>query len=662
MKLRFDASTATKEPLIWPAFLTLFTLFVLLYPMRRWVLLSRVEYCDDPACQLLVAEVRRSLSPVRPCENFYKFVCARWQRSNRPFADQTQRRKMLYTHRLAFSMLALNTSKHRQGAVEKAARLYMACRKTPFTEDCDLDPLRSIMKNLNIEWPFVKAVPPTPHHLLLIVISAQLRHGIDLLFEGGVKATKTGTQVFHIGKLLDPEPLLANPAALAVLIRRTASLLSGAGNYSTLASLVVEEETNLGKFIETSDNSRDVLVRVREAVVIFRQLPWLSILSTINTEIKLRSRLTSQHRFLLNNASVLAATEIVGKTDKSLHAFLGWRIVRQLAPLGCASLALDLARTTGGNLDEAADTLTNVALKHLQRYMPVAVAVPYIMLEHLDEVKDHMEAVMGYVKQSIQNSLNAAVYLDPNFRATATETLDNLVAHFLYPDFDHLDAEVSGMYWHLPSFEGDCLWMTLTLIAAGRRHEYEMLGTDDAQYGEEWRVVPTGLNITYVPAANALFVQLGVASLPLYVRNGPLAWNFGAYGRYLAAEILTAMFKMAGDNDNLTARVSCFGNTTRDVFVAFTDSCAVDSVNHAYEEAQYWLLEDQVEEVNLRQLSSYSGTQLYFLASCFPLCGEMDTESEERCNLPLKNSEDFAISFGCAPDSPMNPAAKCEVC
>ncbi|KAL3202768.1 hypothetical protein MRX96_001147 [Rhipicephalus microplus] len=64
----------------------------------------------------------------------------------------------------------------------------------------------------------------------------------------------------------------------------------------------------------------------------------------------------------------------------------------------------------------------------------------------------------------------------------------------------------------------------------------------------------------------------------------------------------------------------------------------------------------------LHGLASFTEQQLFFMASCFPLCaGYQSGVAELTCNEPLRHSRHFPGAFRCPGGAPMNPRLKCSV-
>ncbi|CAN7938201.1 unnamed protein product, partial [Ixodes hexagonus] len=59
-----------------------------------------------------------------------------------------------------------------------------------------------------------------------------------------------------------------------------------------------------------------------------------------------------------------------------------------------------------------------------------------------------------------------------------------------------------------------------------------------------------------------------------------------------------------------------------------------------------------------------SGWQAFFVASCLRRCWAASrtgaSAADAKCNLPAMHSKDFALAFGCAPETRMNPTTKCD--
>ncbi|XP_075553467.1 neprilysin-2-like [Dermacentor variabilis] len=662
LKFDFDATWARDLAYHW--LLALFVVFGagLAPPLALWLQLNYYTYCDDPDCSDIVEELRRSLDlQADPCNNFYRFVCGHWELNNRPFADQTSQQRHRFRQEIAVAMLRRGPRRQDQSGVDKAARLYKDCRYQAFDDSCQLNAVASVLTDLNITWPFTKEHSDSIWNLPLAtaLTNAHLRHGLDILYTMGVVFRGVNHRrriILHIGHLLPlPEPLLSAEQLNRAVVNVAAMMGSIGADYKHLAKLVQAQEHNLAAFLqeEQAEGDENDMVTFEEAQIRFPEHNWTLIMALINDEVGYA--LTAQDHLSINSRTLEVARTVL-KEGAAMHAFLGWRIVRMLAPMGCGLAGIKMAQAAGGDVDIVSDLLAKGTLDRLQEHMPMAIAAPYIEQKRPGEAREDLQRYIASLMQSFETSFHHSTYLSKNFQRTAARLIRRFKPHLLYPDYTHLEVQVDRAYRYLPDFEGDCLNMTMTLLRESTRHRLRQLGKVAALYGEGWELPQTAIRALYSLEADALFVPVGVAASPLYATGAPATWKLGALGTVLGQEISNKIFGLAESRRQLAKpEEHCFTNAS----LAFAHA-----VQGAYNALSLAVRDGgaAIKRQRLRGLERFGQAQLLFLASCFTLChvdGDEAARKEALCNEAMRNSHNFAQSFQCPPNSAMNPTDKC---
>ncbi|XP_077552571.1 endothelin-converting enzyme homolog [Haemaphysalis longicornis] len=660
MKLELDATWARDLAYHWAVVLVGFFLMCLAPTFLLWLQINVNAYCDEAPCAAIGHELRRSLElRVDPCDDFYSFVCGRWERTNVPFSDRASQHTARFRRRLEAAMLHSDT--RGQGAVEKAAKLYTACRYRPFDDACQLKPLESLLADLNITWPFSEQQASGLANLTVMetLFKAQLRHGLDVLYEGGVAVSSVRQKrhlVLRIGRLLGrPDPELNVTQIRSAVVSLARLLGSEKDDYGHLAELVVKQEEKLEAFVASGTAAdEEKLVTFNEAKYKFPGYKWTQLAALVNHELGMA--LKSYHYLYINGQAAAAATSAL-EEGAAAHAFIGWRLVRLLAPMGCGQAGLEIAHAAGGDVDLVSDSLAAFTLDRLQQYAPMAAAAPYVERETPGESREDLQWYLTRLMQNLQEGIHSSAYVSWKFDSTASKLAKKFRLHLLYPDYVHVDVQVDRLYRYMPDFQGDCLNMTLTLLRAGSRQRHQALGKTVALYGDGWDQPQTAVESLYSIEFDELFVPLGAVSAPLYTRGAPAAWKLGALGSVVAREVMGKVLALAAASGNYTPPgVDCFPNgslvhafATRQTLAAYAQAVTDGGA--------------QLRKQRLRGFERFNDLQLLFVASCFTLC-EADQDAplgKALCNEPLRNNEQFAYAFECPSGSPMNPEKRCDL-
>lgn len=178
----------------------------------------------------------------------------------------------------------------------------------------------------------------------------------------------------------------------------------------------------------------------------------------------------------------------------------------------------------------------------------------------------------------------------------------------------------------------------------------------------DWR----GPQFAYDYYSNTVSIAIGALAEPLYYKRATAAITFGGLGSAFAECIVKSLdadgIKIdAGrrllpwwlDSANVSYKEKSSCGAPRGGSV-FPEVPALEVSYHAFQESVKNDL-NSAEDHRLAGSESYSGDQIFFLTYCYYFCGP----SAERCNKAVKNFSPFAMAFGCAPGTPMNPRKKC---
>ncbi|KAL1418640.1 hypothetical protein MTO96_025821 [Rhipicephalus appendiculatus] len=172
----------------------------------------------------------------------------------------------------------------------------------------------------------------------------------------------------------------------------------------------------------------------------------------------------------------------------------------------------------------------------------------------------------------------------------------------------------------------------------------------------------------------------------LYLHAQPIPRAMGGLGHVVGHEITHVFDPFMGNMDQTGVKVNWFSEASRLSFIGRLE-CLVKQYSEASsryrEPTSLTLSEDFADNSGfehtfaayrraVRRGSEASGVggfgndQLFFLASCHKWCSaraELNSPyyspKNLRCNVPLMNSAEFAVAYGCDRGAPMNPVKKC---
>ncbi len=213
---------------------------------------------------------------------------------------------------------------------------------------------------------------------------------------------------------------------------------------------------------------------------------------------------------------------------------------------------------------------------------------------------------------------------------------------------------------------------------------------------KEWGMNAQTVNASYNPLQNAFTYPAGILQPPFFHKDFPVAMNLGAMGFVIGHELTHGFDDQGSKFDSKGSMTDWWTPASVKGFEERT--ACIDQQYSAYEiepgvkvNGKLTLGENIADNGGLKQawdvlqsrqkergegptVAGLSEDQLFFVAAAQVWCAEATKEAERlqvqtdphspskfRVQGPMVNHPGFAGAFSCAPGTPMNPPAKCEV-
>ncbi|CAN7944843.1 unnamed protein product, partial [Ixodes hexagonus] len=188
--------------------------------------------------------------------------------------------------------------------------------------------------------------------------------------------------------------------------------------------------------------------------------------------------------------------------------------------------------------------------------------------------------------------------------------------------------------------------------------------------------------VSYMQTANWAAVGPGLLQPPIFIKDGPDAFNYGSLGQLVMSVLMRGYDEIGSQIDDKGYERTWWTNATRKAY-AKTLNCLRNS--HGWETA--WndtMPPDMFAEVASLSVAYkafqklpgarrrtvlpgryFSPDQTFFLAHCSKLCGISDSATSGgrperiKCIVPLMHEAQFAKAFDCPAGSTMNPEKRC---
>ncbi|KAL3202767.1 hypothetical protein MRX96_001146 [Rhipicephalus microplus] len=322
-----------------------------------------------------------------------------------------------------------------------------------------------------------------------------------------------------------------------------------------------------------------------------------------------------------------------------LHFYYGWTVVQVLARF----MSYGLAVMSHGSVKGARDDSPLHCLRLTESTMGLVVYQRYAATDFNADTRLEMHEMVNVVYAALLRMLQANPDLDVRETSIDLRQLESML---------------------LPKLVRSKLAAPPTGITAHEALQYER-PSDRSTYLPSQ--LPVGYSIHRTSDRRELGLAPYVSLLPLYDPQVVDSIKYGGLGSMIAEATFQFFQEHLPEHSRFLAllaqRTNCYETgrlrglkTDPTKHAAFERAVALSILWQAFRSP----LRRHDPRWRLRGLDSFSEEQLFFLATCFPLCtGYQRAVAEVQCNEPLRHSRHFPGAFQCAGGAPMNPRLKC---
>ncbi|KAL3212267.1 hypothetical protein MRX96_036029 [Rhipicephalus microplus] len=251
--------------------------------------------------------------------------------------------------------------------------------------------------------------------------------------------------------------------------------------------------------------------------------------------------------------------------------------------------------------------------------LPKSFTDYYAKVEH----RKYIDSLLKRMRDNAKQLLNNLTWMDGPSKMLAFRKLENMTRVILPAEIFFDRKTRDKLYGLFPEMTGK----TFVTNLVETTEIYRKLRRDE-HFGDVYSVhlfPQFGLEL-YLYLANALKLAIGVLNPPLFYKNATLA---------------------------MSANASSWRSLNVFPFIPGIELAYV-----SYEAAVGGGYLDLLD-YRVIHLEPYSDDQIFFIAYCYALCAHRPQTMADECNVPVKNSPQFAAAYHCPVGSPMNPPNKC---
>ncbi|CAN7945807.1 unnamed protein product, partial [Ixodes hexagonus] len=630
---------------------------------------SKEPACYAPACNDAEKILKNIMNENGDaCTDFYDFVCGNFR-----FASGNMLSKLTADmHQAVHTALSqTEISQHGQSALEKAAGLYAACNNQGVSGTDDTESLKKFMDNIGLSL-MTPALGEALDKIIFLGLQYDLKSVLGL--------TLTDHIVYKQKRQIE---ITLSPLQIAWLVQRQSigeyerariyseflKALSGTIPNPQTINVINNAETTAVIILQKVQQHQDtnVFLRMRMIDDYTPSMPpgrWEHLIVTHSENAYPRSNQVVSSLRALTYIDQLYAK--LG--DSGINVLVAWEILRQLGPLTSPSIAALYPQ----------DTARQLCLNAVIQAMEVPALSAYLFRAVPPEAIDATNVMLKRIHVSVLQEIDESDWLDDIPRSVASRKVAGMAKHVGYPTHLSTEDDLDTFYEHYPDVQNSFLAPWLQAL----RINMQWLFRDQGHF--VFHLTP--VNAYYLPMRNIIVILASMIRPPVYVLDGPDAFNFGGLGHVLGHEMMHA-FDVEGSKRDATGRLTNWWTKRTWKYYEDKTLClrrshqrlsrgraatllnpTLDSENMADFLGLSSALKAFQEQQDTRRFRSlpYNSTQLFFISSCVKWCAypvKKDAAAyaapRERCNVPLMNLDAFAQAFKCPRNAPMNPPNKC---
>ncbi|KAH8023905.1 hypothetical protein HPB51_019142 [Rhipicephalus microplus] len=651
-----------------------------------------VGLCETTACTSYARMVAQSTSgSVNPCHNFYRFVCEGYANSSRSvFRDHMD----TFTNLVARSLRTAIAPESAQSAFEKAAVFYQSCVAVVAEGVSQFDQFRAIMTDAGILWPQVSKRPNIMASMLKMAIAlnvytlaffvAEYDRGTCFIqiWKGDVLEhlkrrrqeleSHDKYEVYYDSFIQVFEGYDGNASMGGSLLNAATS-----GSTSTRWEYFLQIEnvafhylTGRKAAVKTVFNDVGKLNHVSPSISpkrwadLFGQMMFAPLNKSENLSF---ASLPCSQQITVWDAQYLRALDdlLLAIGEQRLHFYYGWTVVQALARF----MSYGLAVLSYGSKKSVRYQSSLHCLRLTETTVGVVMYQRYAAENFRQDIRVELHEIVNVVYSALLSNLQVIPELDMRDTSINLRQLERT----LLPRLEFLDNKdrLDRLFTDVPSMaRGSFASNWLELQRGLRRMSSDVRRAISSWYLSSIVGGANGYSIHKAGSKGELGLAPYLTLLPLYDSNVVDSVKYGGLGS-LIAEATFQFFvdhlpEQSSFHSLLDQRSHCY-ETAGTLRGLHGDPVKRAAFNRAIAQSFLWYafrspLRRRDYNWRLHGLASFTEQQLFFMASCFPLCaGYQSGVAELTCNEPLRHSRHFPGAFRCPGGAPMNPRLKCSV-
>lgn len=647
--------------------------------------LGKKDACTSKVCKyrahLILQHIDKSLDP---CDDFYKYVCHRWQKRH-PVPDDSTR---IGVFQILRSQLQIDlkhvlekmprSSTLTQRATDKALMAYHSCQYSYKQEKSEFQELSIIMINKGIgKWPLLN------RHELWDVMKVNLSMTVSDILENVGMRNIFPVSIGRDDKSVDKRVIQMSQAQFPLIGRNELFNYTSKSQskivkaYKTLICKAVKLfraevtdkqameisegiimfEAELAKRTIPAEDLRDPLARYKNTTIgeLIRRFPEVKWLRILNKKF-LRANIT----ITKDEPIILWVDEYFKKTVpfletanlRNVYNFIVWRFIITTGRI--ASRKLDDLMFEFLSVNEGFKKpwkLWKKCVRRVSQLMTFAVGRLYIDFKFSAAAKSSIDDLVDAVNGTMVDILNKIKWMDDATRHEALKKLRKMSRKIAYPERIRNDTYLNEFYSKVPAIQENSSFVKFFYRVSQIDDMYTLQSLRKPyNSSEEWGSGPAIVNAFYSPGNNDIRFPAGILQAPFFEHGVPSYINMGSIGVVIGHELSHAFDDHGSQYDadgllnnwwtpetrkQFLKHADCFvkqyGNISLDggkLQLNGKNSLGENIADNLGLKAAYMALQSlDMNYAKLPGLEDFTREQLYFISNAIVFCVNMRPEA-----------------------------------
>ncbi|KAG0416267.1 hypothetical protein HPB47_006559 [Ixodes persulcatus] len=655
------------------------------------------KFCETKVCERESVYLISYLDwSVKPCTNFYDFVCGHWKNLHPEIGSSID---TLLVRRVEEDIYQTFTNEEKpKSQMLKTEALINTCVNKPFSED-HTSTLLDFMGDLGLRgWPFQKDTKTLAD--VWRAASSLLRQlGLATLVSVSVDADPDSDDKYIIS--------LGEPS---LLIGQYGTKNSQLPEWYSMAISTCFKIFTSGKYVEIAKKVRDFASRLAE-ISVNRGNEIFSANKFTVVQLKHHSNMIQLLTLLFNNITVvhsklnvLVKSEVYLKELRSvLHVskgadmlnYLGFRALLHISPLlpdqAVQLAAIQMKEITG--IHRSQWPRWRRCLRMFERVAPTVFLMTYAQTHRRLANKDKVWLLLNEIQASFVLNINTAPWMSIEDKVMLKDKLSRLKLEVFHKFWARSNRKRSvGDF--LPDFEsGSIISMYKSLAKQLMTRKLSKIKLRRSYEETEWKGSVFDTDPVFDQESDSIFIPMAMFDPSYMIDSESMLLQVPR----VATKIIGVLFKAIHHHNIPSDKVKwsldtelgyhdvqkClqrhYGNTKNNEKLRTQITAELSILDSMAILPAFKLFLKKVNKVNIEDYGVLTGLnitvkQLFFILYAKGLCETMDSKREKevmdesalnigslRVNVPLRNSFRFPTFWDCSSDSLMNPHEKCTI-